>query len=101
MYYDSSFHKRCPACLNEILKTALNNWELIADKNSAYEGTLLEFIRLSLEAIESTPETKQEIVSKREYAYAKTTELQQSIKKAHEELLEYSNKNEMKPIFSE
>jgi hypothetical protein len=101
VYYDSSVHKKCPACETRILKLALSMWALQDKQNHDFAYQILEWIRLALDVIQADPMLKQNLIPKRDLAHQKATETQKRISEDYTCLTEFLEKNSMLSIFDE
>ncbi len=101
VYYNSSVHKKCPACTTEILKQTVARLAGLAIDNHHYGTALLRWFRRELEAISPSLLTKEEAVAQKESAYAKANELSQRITTDGQDLLDYWEKNGLKEILKE
>ena len=101
IYYDSSVHKRCPVCANDVLNIALAIWMLVGRTELKYIRSLHDWIGLALDSIRTTSEPKPEVVSKRDAEYAKMNELVGVINECYDLLSEHKAKNDWEGILSD
>jgi hypothetical protein len=96
VYYDSTVHKKCPACLNDALRETAKSFAIFAFDNYRYASLLLDWFGFGLEVLSPTSMTKEEASGKRELAHRKILELRETISLELKEILDLCENSEFK-----
>jgi len=89
----------CPACAGDFLKTAIIKWARLDQIDFEFGSAVLEWMRLSLDAIQASPQMKKDASSKRDFALERAKQLQAAAAKDRKELAQYMIESDCRSIF--
>ncbi|MDG6994708.1 MAG: hypothetical protein JRN52_02195 [Nitrososphaerota archaeon] len=99
IYFDSSVHKRCPDCGNEILKSGLIKSLRLAIDEHNYGGAILDWSILVLECLETSGSSKEEIKAKKDSAKDKVNDIRNQVVEDLDALTKFVEENDLSGIF--